>query len=390
MMSSQKLTIDEPVLLGSGPAMDWLRAAASRVAAGNAKVLITGESGVGKDLVARFIHARSRRASNAFVALNCAGISETLLESELFGHVRGSFTGAHRDKIGMFQLADRGTVFLDEVGEMSLRMQALLLRFLENGEVKPVGSDRVSAKVDVRVIAATNRNLADMVARGLFREDLMYRIMVVHLEVPPLRNRSEDIRSLVAHVIERGSLSMDLSSEAMKALEAYHWPGNVRELQNLIEQLAWLHGGGHIDVHDLPAHLVASARGGLIPSRERRKRVADHLYEGLAAGTCSFWEHVYPMFINRDITRADIMSMVRQALLETSGNYRAVLQVLGMPPGDYKRFLNFLSTHGCSVDFREFRSGRASRERPMDPPFTLNSFVQTGARARQAARASAT
>src|SRR5687768_18615583 len=129
MMPVQKLTIDEPVLLGSGPAMEWLRSAATRVAAGNAKVLITGESGVGKDLVARFIHARSRRSSHAFVALNCAGISETLLESELFGHVRGSFTGAHRDKVGMFQLADKGTVFLDEVGEMSLRMQAMLLRF---------------------------------------------------------------------------------------------------------------------------------------------------------------------------------------------------------------------------------------------------------------------
>jgi DNA-binding NtrC family response regulator len=371
--------------------MEWLRSAASRVAGGNAKVLITGESGVGKDLVARFIHAKSPRAARAFVALNCAGISETLLESELFGHVRGSFTGAHRDKVGMFQLADKGTVFLDEVGEMSLRMQALLLRFLENGEVKPVGSDSVSAKVDVRVIAATNRNLPDLVSRGLFREDLMYRIMVVHLEVPPLRNRREDIRTLVTHIIKRSSLAVDISDDAIKALEAYHWPGNVRELQNVIEQLAWLHGGGHISVKDLPPTLVASASGGMVASRERRKRVADHLFEGLATGTCSFWEHVYPMFINRDITRADIMAMVRQALVETSGNYRAVLQVLGMPPGDYKRFLNFLSTHGCSVDFREFRSGRASRERPMEPPFTLASLAAVGTRpARQAARAAST
>ena len=387
MMPVQKLTIDEPVLLGSGPAMEWLRSAATRVAAGNAKVLITGESGVGKDLVARFIHARSRRASHAFVALNCAGISETLLESELFGHVRGSFTGAHRDKVGMFQLADKGTVFLDEVGEMSLRMQAMLLRFLENGEVKPVGCDRVSAKVDVRVIAATNRNLLDLVARGQFREDLMYRIMVVHLEVPPLRNRREDIPALIEHLTERSSVSLQLSDDAMKALEAYHWPGNVRELQNVIEQLTWLHGGGHLTFKDLPPHLVASAGGGLVPSRERRKRMADHLYQGLAEGTCSFWEHIYPMFINRDITRADIMAIVRQALIETSGNYRAVLQVLGMPPGDYKRFLNFLSTHSCNVDFREFRSGRASRERAIEPPFKMASFVEAGTRARQAPRA---
>src|SRR5262245_44050010 len=183
-MHSHQHTNDEPTLVGTSPVMERLRSASARVAAGTAKVLITGESGVGKDLVARFIHARSPRATRPFVALNCAGISETLLESELFGHVRGSFTGAHRDKVGLFQLAHRGTVFLDEVGEMSLRMQALLLRFLENGEVKAVGSDSVSAKVDVRVIAATNRSLPDLVARGQFREDLMYRIMVVHIEVP--------------------------------------------------------------------------------------------------------------------------------------------------------------------------------------------------------------
>jgi DNA-binding NtrC family response regulator len=372
-MHANEFTIDEPTLLGTSPTMEWLRSAAARVAAGNAKVLVTGESGVGKDLVARFIHAKSTRAGRAFVALNCAGISETLLESELFGHVRGSFTGAHRDKVGLFQLAHRGTVFLDEVGEMSLRMQALLLRFLENGEVKPVGSDSVSAKVDVRVIAATNRSLPDLVARGQFREDLMYRIMVVHLEVPPLRNRREDIPTLVEHIIDRSGLSLVVSDEAMRVLERHHWPGNVRELQNVIEQLAWLHGGGVVAVNDLPPALVGSASGRVVPSRERRKRVADHLYEGLVAGTCSFWEHVYPMFINRDITRADITNMVRQALIETSGNYRAVLQVLGMAPNDYKRFLNFLSTHGCTVDFREFRSGRVSRERPMEPTFRIPS-----------------
>jgi DNA-binding NtrC family response regulator len=370
-MHASAHTIDEPVLLGNGPAMEWLRAAAARVAAGHAKVLITGESGVGKDLVARFIHTRSPRASRAFVALNCAGVSEALLESELFGHVKGSFTGAHRDKVGLFQLAHRGTVFLDEVGEMSLRMQALLLRFLENGEVKPVGSDMVSAKVDVRVIAATNRSLPDLVARGLFREDLMYRIMVVHLEVPPLRKRREDIRALVAHVIECGQLPISVTDEAMTALERYHWPGNVRELQNTIEQLAWLNGATSVTLKDLPAALAASATGSMVAAHERRKRVADHLYQGLVSRSCSFWEHVYPMFINRDITRADIIALVRQALTETSGNYRALLQLLGMAPDDYKRFLNFLNTHDCTVNFREFRSGRASRERTIEPAFSI-------------------
>ena len=366
-MSTHQHTIEPPILLGASPGIEWLRTAAARVAAGHAKVLITGESGVGKDLVARVIHAQSPRSSRPFVAINCAGISETLLESELFGHVRGSFTGAHRDKVGLFQVAHRGTVFLDEVGEMSLRMQALLLRFLENGEVKPVGSDAGSVKVDVRVIAATNRSLHDLVARGQFREDLMYRIMVVHLQVPPLRDRREDIPLLVSHIVGRSGLSLELSDDAMQVLTRYQWPGNVRELQNVIEQLAWLHVGSKVSARDLPPALVQSANGAVVPARERRKRVADHLYDALRTGTCSFWEQVYPMFINRDITRADIIAIVRQALIETSGNYRALVQLLGMTPGDYKRFLNFLSTHSCTVDFREFRSGGAPRERLIEP-----------------------
>jgi transcriptional regulator with PAS, ATPase and Fis domain len=375
MMHIPTHVISEPKLVGSSPALERLRSAAERVAAGNAKVLITGESGVGKDLFARLIHARSPRADRPFVALNCAGVSETLLESELFGHVKGSFTGAHRDKVGLFQLGHRGTVFLDEVGEMSLRMQAMLLRFLESGEVKPVGADLASGKVDVRVIAATNRNLPDMVTKGLFREDLMYRIMVVHLEVPSLRNRREDIRGLVAYMVAQTGVALEISEEALQALERYHWPGNVRELQNVVEQLAWLQGPSVVGVADLPPALVRSAGGGVRPTRERRKQVSDVLYEGLAAGTYSFWEHVYPMFINRDITRADLIGLVRQALFETSGNYRAVLRVLRMEPGDYKRFLNFLSTHDCTVDFREFRAGQSKKEPEIQPLVNVSAIA---------------
>jgi transcriptional regulator with PAS, ATPase and Fis domain len=364
----------EPTLIGTSPAMERLRSIAARVAAGNAKVLITGESGVGKDLLGRFIHARSPRATRAFVAINCAGVTETLLESELFGHVKGSFTGAHRDKIGLFHLGHRGTVFLDEVGEMSLRMQALLLRFLENGEVKPVGSDVVSATVDVRIISATNRSLPEMVARGLFREDLMYRIMVVHLEVPPLRERREDIPSLIEHVIKNSSAPLSFSDDAMRLLERYRWPGNVRELQNVMEQLIWMGGDHVIDAGDLPPALVAAVDGTVTASHERRRLAADHLYEALVAGSCSFWTDVYPMFINRDITRADLVGLVRRALAHTNGNYRAVLSLLKMDAGDYKRFLNLLSTHGCTVDFREFRSGRAPSDRPIEPSFKLPSL----------------
>ena len=174
--SQRAAHVAEPCVIAIAPPMLSLLAAAKRVAAAQTKVLVTGESGVGKDLIARYIHSHSPRAQASFVAVNCAGLSETLLESELFGHVRGSYTNAHCDTVGRLQLANHGTIFLDEVGEMSPRMQALLLRFLENGEIQRVGSDSVVARVDVRVVAATNRDLTKMVADGQFREDLLYRI----------------------------------------------------------------------------------------------------------------------------------------------------------------------------------------------------------------------
>ena len=231
---------------------------AARAGASDAKVLITGETGVGKDLIARHIHASSRRAQAPFVAVNCAGLTETLLESELFGHVRGSFSGAYRDKAGQLQLAHRGTLFLDEVGEMSLRMQALLLRFLENGEIQPVGADHSRTTVDVRVIAATHRNLKERVAAGEFREDLLYRLRVISLAVPPLRDRPEDIPALVEAFVARFGQSATVSPAAMQALMAHRWPGNVRELQNVIEETLALSSADVIEPADLPPSLVAA------------------------------------------------------------------------------------------------------------------------------------
>jgi len=193
----------KPLIVGRSAALLQICALAERVAEGDAKVLITGESGVGKDLIAQLIHFRSRRAAQPFIAVNCAGVPETLLESQLFGHVKGAFTDAFRDKIGVLQQAHHGTIFLDEVTEMSLHMQAVFLRFLENGEIQPVGSDTMRTQVDVRVIAATNKDLAAAVAAGQFREDLMYRLDVVQIRVPPLRERVEDIRALVEHQLSK-------------------------------------------------------------------------------------------------------------------------------------------------------------------------------------------
>src|SRR4249919_441663 len=190
-------------LIGRSAEIVALQEEIERVARSDAKVLITGESGVGKEIVARNIHTRGPRTAHMFAPVNCAGLPETLLESELFGHVKGSFTGAYRDKPGKLEMAANGTIFLDEIGEMTLRMQGLLLRYLETGEIQTVGADRVAVATNTRVIAATNRVLRDLIAQGQFREDLFYRLNVIHLVVPPLRERREDIPLLIEHFLRR-------------------------------------------------------------------------------------------------------------------------------------------------------------------------------------------
>ena len=367
-----------PFIVASAP-MEALIEAADRAALSDGKVLITGESGVGKDLIARRIHSRSRRSNLAFVAVNCAGLTESLLESELFGHVKGSFTGAYRDKLGKLQTAHRGTIFLDEVGEMSPRMQAMLLRFLENGEIQAVGSDSRQATVDVRVIAATNRHLPDLIAAGQFREDLLYRLRVIHLEVPPLRLRKDEIPVLVNHFITRTHRRASFTAEAMEALCRYRWPGNVRELQNVVEQSMWLSRGDLVDLAQLPELIRVPAQP-IRPTRERRVQIADELYAALVNGGYSFWDHIYPLFLSRDITRHDMRELVRKGLSTTRGNYRQLLKLFGMANQDYKRFLNFLAAHDCGADFRAFRHGTAEPQRPprlILPPLQAKAVMST-------------
>jgi transcriptional regulator with PAS, ATPase and Fis domain len=341
-------------MVGCSEGMRSITEMAARASARDTKVLITGESGVGKDVLARYIHSRSARATRPFIAVNCAGLAETLLESELFGHVRGSFTGAFRDKLGKLELADGGTIFLDEVGEMTPRMQALLLRFLESGEVQPVGGESVVRRVDARVIAATNRDLEVMTAAGTFREDLLYRIRVVHLRVPPLRERVEDIRPLLTHFLRRIDPAIRLSDAAWELLEAYTWPGNVRELQNVVEQLS---AAGH-DRELGPADLPAYTRRQVVlrpRAHDRRREAVDALYDGLVEGTVMFWQEVYGTFMDRDMTRGELRHLISRGLAATAGSYRALLTLFHLPAGDYKRLLNFLDRHGCAVDFRPFR-----------------------------------
>jgi transcriptional regulator with PAS, ATPase and Fis domain len=352
-------------IVGSSPALRRILDLATHAAAKNVKVAITGESGVGKDVLARFIHAHSPRASKPFVALNCAGIAETLLESELFGHVRGSFTGAYRDKVGCFELAHQGTVFLDEIGDMGPRMQGLLLRFLETGEIRRVGSDTATRHVDVRIISATNRNLYDMVRKGQFREDLYYRVHVVQLEVPPLRDRKEDIRPLLNYVAAKAGEPLKFSDAALRVLEVYRWPGNVRELQNVVEQLASMVHARPVEPADLPAAVSSRPHGPVEVLHDRRRSIVTDLYEGLTAGQLHFWEDVHRLFTSRDLTRADLRQLIRRGLIASGGSYRGLLRLFGMAQADYKSLLNFLAAHDCRVDSRRFRTETPGIESPL-------------------------
>jgi len=238
-----------------------------KIADTDSTVLVTGESGTGKELIAKAIHFRSRRAEKPFVAVNCAAIPEGLLESELFGHMKGAFTGAVTTRSGKFDQADRGTIFLDEIGDMSPKLQVKVLRALQERVIQPVGSSK-NREVDIRVIAATNQNLEDAVAQGRFREDLFYRLNVIPIHLPALRERKEDIRILVKHFLEKFSrenqnAAMVFSPDAFEVLERYRWPGNVRELENLIERLVVLRGSGTISGADLPA--VLSGKNNISP-----------------------------------------------------------------------------------------------------------------------------
>jgi two-component system, NtrC family, response regulator AtoC len=230
-------------------------ATAARVAAGDGKVLITGESGVGKDLVAQYVHARSPRAARAFVAVNCAAFPETLLETELFGHAKGSFTGASGARRGLFEEASGGTLFLDEVGDVGPKIQSQLLRALQEGEIRRVG-ESTPVKVDVRIVAATNKDLGSLVKEGKFREDLVYRLDVVPLKLPPLRERKEDIPLLVEHFAQqhaRGGARPVVTPEAIERLMAYDWPGNVRQLENVVARALALNATGVLGPGDFPA-----------------------------------------------------------------------------------------------------------------------------------------
>ena len=303
----------EHSLIGEHITIVKLRALIDRVAASDATVLITGESGTGKEVVARTIHSLSAWRGRAFIPVNCAAIPHELLESEVFGHERGAFTGAAGSRHGLFSTADGGTIFLDEIGEMPLQLQAKLLRALEDGIVRPVGSDRAS-KVDARVIAASNSDLVAGVKKGTFREDLFYRLQVVPIAIAPLRERRSDIPLLVEYFLSRlrgrfPGRRWTVSQAAMVSLWSYDWPGNVRELENMIERLVIMCEGEVIDADLLPPAMVATPR------------VAEN--------------HVPPTLTEGGVNLNAMVRelegrMINEALRQTGGNKQAAARLLGL------------------------------------------------------------
>lgn len=346
-------------LIGSAGAMQQLVSDVELAAQSDAKVLITGESGVGKEVVARLIHERGARRRQPMITINCAGIPDTLLASELFGHVRGSFTDAHRDRMGWLEQAHGGTIFMDEVGEMSSQMQPQLLRFLESGEIQRIGSESRNAHADVRVICATNRNLLERVKSGEFREDLYYRLNIIHLEIPPLRHRREDIPIFVEHFARHFAAALGMptptvSDEAMSLLCEYHWPGNIRELKNVVERFVSRWRGGDV----MPADLRLTTSSHEQPPAAVLKPAfsrAQVLYKEMTERGENFWSAVYVPFKSRDLTRDDLRGLVRMGLSTTRGSYKLLVRLFNMPEEDYKRFLNFLRKHEAHLPIHEFR-----------------------------------
>lgn len=347
-------------LIGTSPAINALRSGIESAASSDAHILLTGESGTGREIIARLIHRRSARRHTPLVTFNCAGVSESLLESELFGHVFAGANGTPRSLPGLLEMADGGTVFLGDVCEMSLRMQARLLRVIESGEIQRVGSDRVESAIDVRIIAATSRELDELVASKAFREDLYCRLNAIEVRIPPLRSRREDIPVLLGHFLhayseQHGVTPPTIAPEVMRYLVEYEWLGNDRQLKQVVERLIVRAQGSIARVTDLPPEIVIRQQPET-HAAESASSAAIELFDRMAKQRESFWSVVYPAFMARDLTRSDLRLIVRKGLQETVGSYKMLVELLNMQPTDYRRFLSFLRKHGCHVPFQRFRT----------------------------------
>jgi transcriptional regulator with PAS, ATPase and Fis domain len=323
---------DAPRLIGNSDVLANIRETATSIAQRKCTVLVLGETGTGKEMLARHIHAHSDRTAKPFVPVDCSALTDTLFESQLFGHLRGSFTGAVRDSLGFIRSADGGTLFLDEIGELSLPLQSKLLRVIQERAVVPVG-DTKPRPVDVRIVCATHRDLRKMVADGQFREDLFFRLNVVSLHLPPLRERTGDIVPLAEHFLklqadQYGEVPRPISTDAKLAMQDYAWPGNVRELANAMESAHVLSDGGEIRISDLPDRVKASA---VIPT-------ITGVVSAVSAGITSGFEAVEDLTLCTLERRA-----LAEALRRTKGNKAAASRMLGLNIQRFNRMLSRLN-----------------------------------------------
>ena len=324
---------DEGEFQSSAPAMQTMYRLIAKVAPTDSTVLITGESGTGKGVAARLLHRQSLRGEHAFIPVNCGAIPENLMESEFFGHAKGAFTGADKTTKGLFQQADHGTIFLDEIGELPLSLQAKLLHVLEDRMVRPVGSD-AARKVDVRIIAATNRSLTEMVAAGKFREDLFFRLGMFHVWVPPLRERRQDVPGLVRFLLNKcrrrfsHPAEISLDADVERALLAYDWPGNIRHLEHVMERACILAEDGRVRLSDLPVELVGQAA----PATELNRTSAE-------AGNGYL----------RDQVRRFEGEQIQRAISDCNGDRRSAAQKLGIGLSSLYRKLEELDAAGIRL-----------------------------------------
>jgi transcriptional regulator with GAF, ATPase, and Fis domain len=360
-------------LVGASSQIQNLLKTIEKVAQTDSTVLITGESGTGKELVARAIHEKSRRSNQPLIVVNCAAIPGDLLEAELFGHVRGAFTGATQDRQGRFEAANGGTLFLDEVGELPIHLQAKLLRVLQQQEFEPVGSSR-TIKVDVRIIAATNRDLEAQVREKAFREDLYYRLNVIPITIAPLRERKSDIPILVEHFIKQFNQITGHSVETpsgviMEALVGYDWPGNVRELENLMERLVILKGAGPVDMADLPHRIFQKATSA----------GAGASVSGIGSGIS------YPRMILpengidlKNVVEAFENDLVDQALARTGGNKNRASQLLMM---NRTTLVEKLRKRGMITPLKQKNAARSATEHPAGATAGISANTATASSA---------
>jgi len=344
--SSDQISYEE--LVGKSRNMQDVFSTIDSIAGTTSTVLVLGESGTGKELVARAIHKRSKRKDKPFVVINCAALSEHLLESELFGHKKGSFTGAISDKRGLFEEADNGTIFLDEIGEVPPLIQVKLLRILQEGEMRPVGGNQ-SKKVDVRVIAATNRDLQQFVKDGMFREDLYYRLNVISITLPPLRDRPEDIPLLSYHFLEKYRKKMEkevtkISVDALQSLQSYRWVGNVRELENVIERAVVLVNGDTITARDLPPKILGDAF--YLTSDESGDSSDLSKFDYQEAKNRALWA----------FNRSYLSNLLRQA----NGNLSSAATKAGMDRSNFKKIIKKYNVE--IMEYKRKQGGKTTEE----------------------------